>query len=363
MLKGKKRYLKFNQAINEAIIQSIDKDKKVVVFGEGVQDPSSMWGTLKGINKKFGPKNTVEMPVSENSLIGAAIGASNFGIKSIVCLNRVEFAMYAFEQIFNNAAKSNFLTNGVHRSPIVIRLAIGRGWGQGPTHSQSMESVFSYFPGLKVVMPLMPSDAKDILISSIFDPNPVVFLEHRWLYDIEEHVEKSFKIKKISSFKKLTNGKDLTIVSSAYGSLEALKVSEFLKTKNIDIENYNLQMFKPLDISKIYKSVKKTGKLITIDTGHIIYGASSEIITSLVSQNEKIFDKKPIRLGLPDIPTPSSRGYVKNYYPNSIMILSNILDLFNYNKKTKNTLINEFKKKYNVKSIYDVPNKEFKGPF
>ena len=167
----------------------------------------------------------------------------------------------------------------------------------------------------------------------------------------------------ISSFKKLTNGKDLTIVSSAYGSLEALKVSEFLKTKNIDIENYNLQMFKPLDISKIYKSVKKTGKLITIDTGHIIYGASSEIITSLVSQNEKIFDKKPIRLGLPDIPTPSSRGYVKNYYPNSIMILSNILDLFNYNKKTKNTLINEFKKKYNVKSIYDVPNKEFKGPF
>ena len=166
MLKGKKRYLKFNQAINEAIIQSIDKDKKVVVFGEGVQDPSSMWGTLKGINKKFGPKNTVEMPVSENSLIGAAIGASNFGIKSIVCLNRVEFAMYAFEQIFNNAAKSNFLTNGVHRSPIVIRLAIGRGWGQGPTHSQSMESVFSYFPGLKVVMPLMPSDAKDILISS-----------------------------------------------------------------------------------------------------------------------------------------------------------------------------------------------------
>ena len=101
MLKGKKRYLKFNQAINEAIIQSIDKDKKVVVFGEGVQDPSSMWGTLKGINKKFGPKNTVEMPVSENSLIGAAIGASNFGIKSIVCLNRVEFAMYAFEQIFN----------------------------------------------------------------------------------------------------------------------------------------------------------------------------------------------------------------------------------------------------------------------
>ena len=128
----------------------------------------------------------------------------------------------------------------------------------------------------------MPSDAKNILISSIFDPNPVIFLEHRWLYDIEEHVDKKFKINTTKSFKKLTRGNDLTIVSSGYGSLEALKVSEFLKTKNIKVENYNLQMFKPLDINKIYKSVTKTGKLITIDTGHIIYGASSEIITSFL---------------------------------------------------------------------------------
>ena len=363
MPKETKRYLKFYEAINEAIIQSIRKDKKVVVFGEGVQDPSAMWGTLKGINKTFGIKNTIEMPVSENSLIGAAIGASNFGIKSIVCLNRVEFAMYAFEQIFNNAAKSNFLTNGIHKSQIVLRLAIGRGGGQGPTHSQSMESVFSYFPGLKVVMPLMPSDAKNILISSIFDPNPVIFLEHRWLYDIEENVSKKFVIKKIESFKKLSNGSDVTVVSSGYSSLEAKTVNEFLTKKGIKLDNFNLQMFKPLNLTPIYKSLKKTGKLVTIDTGHITYGASSEIITSLIEMDQNIFHKKPIRLGLPDIPTPSSRGYIKNYYPNATLLLSKILDLVDLNKNKKIEIFNEFNKKYTTNKMFDVPNKAFKGPF
>jgi pyruvate dehydrogenase E1 component beta subunit len=211
-------------------------------------------------------------------------------------------------------------------------------------------------------MPLMPNDAKSLLISSIFDNNPVIFLEHRWLYDIKEDVNKNFNKSKLDSFKKISDGKNLTIVSSGFSSLECLKISKFLKKYGITVDNFNFQVFKPLNIKPIISSLKKTGLLLTIDTGHIMYGISSELISSIVSHDIKLLKKNPIRLGLPDIPTPSSRGYVKDYYPNSKNIINSITNLLGLKQSKSIEILKSFEKEFNTVN-YDVPNNHFKGPF
>ena len=202
MRNKKKRQISFVEAIREGITQSLQKDKRLFLMGEGVDDPASMWGTIKGISKEFGKKRVLEMPVAENGLIGAAIGSSIAGSKVLVNLQRVEFSLYAFEQIVNNAAKSFYISRGKHSVPIVIRLVVGRGWGQGPEHAQSMENIFSSIPGLKVVIPTFPNEAKQLMINSLFDKNPVIFIEHRWLHYSKGEVNKKFKISKLKSMTK-----------------------------------------------------------------------------------------------------------------------------------------------------------------
>ena len=148
------------QAINEALIEAAKKDKNILFFGEGINDPTSFYGTTKNLEKYVSKNRLIEMPLSENSMLGAAIGASMFGKKVIINLHRVEFALLAIEQLVNNAAKSHFISGGIHNIPIVIRVIVGRGWGQGPEHSQSLENMFSMFPGLKVAIPSLPNSAK-----------------------------------------------------------------------------------------------------------------------------------------------------------------------------------------------------------
>ena len=151
-----------------------------------------MWGTLKGIGNKFGEDRVIEMPIAENGAVGIAIGAAIAGQRPIISFHRVEFALLAFEQIVNNAAKTYYISNGQHKVPLVIRMVIGRGWGQGPEHSQSLEPLFAYFPGLKVVMPAFAADAKGMLIAAIEDDNPVIFIEHRFLHYSTGHVPEGY---------------------------------------------------------------------------------------------------------------------------------------------------------------------------
>ena len=351
----------FVEAIREGIFQSLKKDKKLFLMGEGVDDPSSMWGTIKGVRKAFGPKRLIEMPVAENGLIGTAIGSSMAGSKVIVNLQRVEFALYALEQIINNAAKAHYISRGKHTVPIVIRMVIGRGWGQGPEHGQSLENLFSMIPGLKVVIPAFPHEAKNLMISSIFDKNPVIFLEHRWSHFSTGKVSKKFEIKKLKNFSKLSNGNSLTVVSSSINSIEALRVQKLLKKYSINLELFNMTMTSPLDCKEIINSVKKTKKLITIDLGHKFCNLGSEIITQVMESGVK-FDKKPVRLGLPFHPVPSSRGLVEDFYPNSIKLMYEIFKMMNVNKKKQISILNEFK--HNKTNLpIDVPDPYFKGPF
>ena len=258
------------------------------------------------------------------------------------------------EQIINQAAKWNYMTAGKQKVPLVIRMIVGKGWGQGPQHSQSLESLFGHIPGLKVVMPFSPKDTKGLLISSIEDNNPVVFIEHRWLHSIKQKVPKSYYKIKIGSGRIASKGNDISLISYSYGIFECLKASKILKEKfNISSEVVDLRTIRPLDKNIILKSAKKTKRILAVDNSWKSFGVSAEII-SLITDNLKTKDiKKIARIGNVEVPCPSTRALAKDFYCNYISIVNKVLEMLGSKKK--------YLKKNNLND--DVPDKSFKGPF
>ena len=360
--RNKNRIISASQAILEATDQTLKKDKSLILIGEGINDPKGIFGTTSNLSKKYGKNRVIESPISENGITGISIGLAINNFKVLLIHQRVEFALLSIEQIFNNAAKSFYVTNGKHKVPIVIRMVIGRGWGQGPAHSQSFETIFSYVPGLKVLIPSAAYDAKGMLISAINDPNPVLILEHRWFHYVTGSVPKKSFYSDIEKPKIIKKGKHLTIVASSYNVYEIIFCSEILKKFDIFIEIIDLRVLRPLDIKPIIQSVKKTKKLIIFETGNKVYGIGAEIIASILEKNNNIFDLAPSRIGLPDSPTPSSRGLAKNFYPNSYDIMKVIMNQLNLNVEVKKKIINLLNNKLHTHDI-DVPNPIFKGPF
>src|SRR5262245_38296050 len=178
------RQLTFVEALNEALDLCMAKDPRVFVLGLGAADAAAVFGSTRGLADKYGPQRVLDLPVSENAMTGVAVGAALRGMRPVMTHIRLEFAMLVIDPIVNQAAKWNYLSGGQASVPLLIRMVVGRGWGQGLQHSQSLQAWFAHVPGLKVVMPATPHDAKGLLIAAIEDDNPVVFIEHRWLYNI-----------------------------------------------------------------------------------------------------------------------------------------------------------------------------------
>jgi len=351
----------FAEAINEAISIAMKKDKNLVCYGLGATDPKGIFGTTLGLEKKFGSKRVFDVPVSENALTGVSIGLSLNKIRSVVTHQRLDFFILALDQLINAASKWHYMFGSKQSVPITIRLIIGRGWGQGPTHSQNLQSIFSHIPGLKVVMPSNPKDAKGLLLSSIFDPNPVIFLEHRWLHGIKGKVPTKSYLTKIGSSKIIKKGKDITIVCMSYMVIEAIKASNHLLKFNINAEILDIRSIKPLDFNSIIKSVQKTKRLIVLDTGMKTSSFSAEII-ALISEHRLVKLKlKPMRICMPDVPEPTSYNLTKNFYNNYIDVLEKVLQMFGI--KNKNQYILKLKKENLFNKHHDVPGDWFKGPF
>ena len=351
-----KRKILFSEAINEALFQSMKKDNKVIIMGLGVDDPKRIFGTTNNLIEAFGPKRVFDMPTSENAMTGIAIGVSLSNYKPVLSHQRVEFALLSMEQIINQAAKWFYMSAGKMNVPIVIRLLVGRGWGQGPQHSQVLDSLFANIPGLKVISPSTAYDAKGLLISSIFDKNPIIFFEHRWLHNTYGEVPKKYFEIPIGKSNILKKGKDITLVSNSYSTIECLKAQEILNHYNVKAEVIDLRSLRPLDIKTIINSVKKTKKLIVVDNGWMNFGISSEILSVVSETIGNQYMIKMHRLGLLDIPTPSSRKLATLCYPHCVNIALVVGKLL---KKT----FKDIKKKYNKFIPKDVPNSEFKGPF
>lgn len=299
------RVLTSAQAINEALSVMGQRDKNILLMGQGIDDKGAFYGTTAGLSPIYGER-LIETPVSENAMVGVAIGLAISGKRPVIQFHRVEFALLAMEQIINNAAKMHYISNGKHKCPLVIRMIVGRGWGQGPEHSQSLEAIFAYIPGLKVIMPTFPADYKGMLISAIEDDNPVVVIEHRWTHYVKGEVPEGYYKSDITKPKKLKSGFTETIVASSFSVLP------YLDSEISDSDVFDLRVLRPLQLQEIKESVKITGRLVIVDTGYKTLGMGSEIIAQCAEDGIKFTVE---RRGLPDHPIPSSRGYLPAIYP------------------------------------------------
>lgn len=350
------RQLKYYEALREAQDQCMGVDEHVMLMGLGVPDPGGIFGTTKGLQEKYGPERVMDIPLSENAMTGVAIGGAITGLRPVMTHQRVDFSLAAMDQIVNQAAKWRYMFDGKHKVPLVIRMIIGRGWGQGPQHSQSLHSWFAYIPGLKVIMPTTAYDAKGLLISAIEDDNPVIFLEHRWLYGTSDFVPEEMYRSPIGKVRVLREGKDITLVSCSYMTLEAMRSAEILAEMGVDAEVVDLRSLRPLDEEGILQSVRKTGRLIAVDGAGISFGMTAEIVALASEKAFSSLKEAPVRIGLPDHPAPTSPALADDYYPRDCHIVAATLKMFGMPYKES-----LFAKPTDRR--LDQPDPEFKGPF
>lgn len=350
------RQLSFAQGINEAIATAMTIDPDMACFGLGVDDPKGVFGTTMGLQEKFGKDRVFDMPTSENGMTGVAIGAALNGVRSVMTHQRLDFFLLAMDQLVNNAAKWMYMFGGTRPVPITIRLILGRGWGQGPTHSQNLQSWFAHVPGLKVVMPTTAADAKGLLLSSIMDPNPVVFLEHRWLHQMVGEVpEGDFRLP-LGKAEVVRKGTDVTIVSLSYMTVEAIHAVEFLQKQGISAELIDLKSVNPIDWATVSQSVKKTGRLLALDTSNETCSVAGEIIARTSINQFSDLKQAPQRLALPDVPSPSSPAMTKDYYQRAEHIVSVVGNMLAKPMDIAPILAGR-------PNPHDVPGDWFKGPF
>jgi len=348
--------MNFATAINDALSVALDQDSSVICYGLGVDDPKGIFGTTLGLKEKYGPKRVFDMPTSENAMTGVAIGAALNGIRPVMTHQRLDFFLLAMDQLVNNAAKWHYMFGGQRGVPITIRLIIGRGWGQGPTHSQSMQSWFAHVPGLKVVMPAMPDDAKGLLLSGIFDENPVVFLEHRWLHSVQSEVPTGDYRVPIGRARTLAEGDDLTIVSMSYMTIEALHAVEHMKAHGVSCDLIDLRSIQPIDWEAIFSSVSRTRRLMVLDTASATCSVAGEVVARVTMELFGCLKQAPVRLAMPDFPSPTSPALSEGYYRRAEDIVRLVGEMLS--KDMNPGQIVEMRK-----TPHDVPGDWFKGPF
>ena len=310
-----KRTISYTEAIREATEQEMLRDPKVFLLGQGVDYDRGLLGTTKGLVNKFGQKRVFDTPLSEDGMTGISIGAALAGLRPIHTHVRMDFLTLTMNQLINIAAKARYMFGGQVNVPLVIRTLIGDGWGA--QHSQGLHSQFVNIPGIKVVVPSTPYDAKGLLISAIRDNNPVIFVEHFKLYAETGNVpEKTYAIPfgKAIIRKK---GNDVTLVGISWMNVECLTAARHLEKVSVSAEVIDPVTLAPLDIDTIIKSVQKTGKLVVADTAWTSCGVSAEIVARVA---EHFSSKKLIkieRIGFAPVPSPNTPALEKYFYPNA----------------------------------------------
>lgn len=308
--------LSYAGALHEATCQEMERDPGVFVFGLGVDDPKGMYGTTKDLHNIFGPERCFDTPLSEDAMTGAAIGAALAGMRPIHVHQRMDFLLLCMNQLVNVAAKTSYMFGGAMKVPIVIRAIIGRSWGQGAQHSQALHSYFMHVPGLKVVAPTTPHDAKGCLIAAIRDDNPVIVMEHRMLYRFEGVVPESPYEAPFGRARTLARGSDVTIVAISHMVVEAVRARHQLEKMDISAEVIDPVSLAPLDMDTILSSVKRTGRLLVVDNGWLACGAGAEIIASIAERSPGT-RLQVARLGFANVPCPTTKPLENFFYPNA----------------------------------------------
>ena len=327
------RILTYAEAIREATEQEMARDSSVIVLGIGVDDFKAIYGTTKGLVEKFGRERVFDTPLSEDAMTGVVIGTALAGLRPIHIHIRMDFVLLAMNQLINIAAKSRYMYGGTVSVPIVVRSIIGRSWGQGAQHSQGLHSFFMHVPGLKVVAPSTPYDAKGGLIQSIRDDNPVMFIEHRMIHYQKGHVPEYEYTIPFGQARVLAEGSDITLVGISHMVVECLRAHEHLAGVGISAEVIDPISLSPLDLDTIVESAQKTGSLIVVDTAWTACGASAEIVAQLTERLQGTKDIRLQRMGFEPVTCPTTKNLENLFYPNAQKIASAAYSLVHDNRK------------------------------
>ena len=338
--------------------QNLRNDPKFLITGLGVTDPKGVFGTTLGLVERYGNKRVLETPTSENAMTGVGVGLAIAGYRPLMIHQRLDFFILAMDQLVNSAAKWHYMFGGQNAVPMTIRLITGRGWGQGPTHSQNLHSWFAHIPGLKVVMPSFASDVAALLQASIDDPNPVVFIEDRWIHNQQINIndERLNQTIELGKAKVCKSGNDITIISSGYMSIESLKAVNYLHLKGISAELIDLRTIKPLDMKTILTSVQKTKNLLVVDAANEIASFGKEIIANTLMTIETELQNRPQLVSLPDVPEPTSYGVIGQFRVSAVKIAQSVFQTLCI--PLPNDLIETL-----TPLKEDVPDEFFTGPF
>lgn len=313
--------LSFRRAVNLALEKEMEADPDVFVFGLDVPDHKRIYGSTAGLVERFGTRRCFGTPLSEEAMTGVALGAAISGLRPVHVHIRADFMLLAMNQIGNMLSDLRYMSGGRLRIPLVIRAVVGRGWGQSAQHSKSLHGVFAHFPGIKVVLPTTPQDAYGLLRSSIRDDNPVIFLEHRWLYDVEGDVDDEVAVP-LGSAAVRRAGDALTVVCTSWMTVEAMKAAEVLSARRgVALEIIDVRTVTPLDESSIVESVRKTRRCLVADYDWVFCGFGAEL-AALISQRCFRDLEQPVeRLGFAPVPCPTTRPLENLFYPSAVTII------------------------------------------
>jgi len=353
-----RRELSFAEAIREALAQKLTEDKAVYVLGQGAPDASQTYGTTQGL-VDIAPDRIFDVPLSEASMVGIMLGSSLVGLKPVMIMARFEFLLLAIEQLVNQAAKWRFMfpeDPGQTLPFFTLRVVVGRGWGQGPQHAQSLHAWFAHVPGLKVVMPATPYEAKGLLLASIDDPNPVLFIEHRWLHPLRGFVpEETYTIPLESGLTTLMQGDAVTVVSLSYATVDAYKAAQLLKKEGIFVSLLSVHTINPFQDEIILESVCQTGRLVVCDPAYATGGFSSEIISRVCMKALNALKSPPVKVAYPDRPLATTRALANLYYPGAHQIVNAVKRVLGLPEDKYAPVL--------PSDLLDVPDKSFTGPF
>jgi pyruvate dehydrogenase E1 component beta subunit len=318
------RLITYCDALNEAIIQEMERDSSIFIYGIGVPDHKKIFGSTVNILEKFGAERCFDTPIAEDSMTGLGLGAAINGLRPIHVHIRVDFLLLAMNQLANLISSFCYGTGSKIGVPLVVRAIVGRGWGQGYQHSKSLHATFAHIPGLKVICPTTPADAKGLMTAAIRDNNPVLIFEHRWLYwQTGEVPEESFEIP-IGKGRVVRKGADITIVATSWMNVEALQAAEILGRNGVDMEIVDPRTISPLDEDIIVESVNKTGNCIVADNDWVYCGFSAEV-AAMVSERCFCNLKSPVRrIGFVHTPCPTVRHLENKFYPNAETIIREV---------------------------------------
>jgi pyruvate/2-oxoglutarate/acetoin dehydrogenase E1 component len=307
--------MRYVEAITEALEEEMLRDERVFLIGEDIGRTGGVFGATRGLWEKFGSERVRQTPISENTIIGAATGASLMGLRPVAEIMYFNFITLAMDQIFNQLVKLRYTSFGQLKTPLVIRTQGGGGRGKGPQHSDSLEAWFMHMPGLKIAVPATPYDVKGLLKTAVRDDNPVLFIENAFLYNEKGEVPQEDYTVPLGQAKVLRQGDDVTILAYSRMVYEAEKAAQRLEQEGIGAEVIDLRSLVPLDLATIVASVKKTGRVLIVHEGYKQGGVGAELSALIVEEAFDYLDAPIERIGTQAVPIPFSQSLEEAVLP------------------------------------------------